>query len=319
MKRFIKYLFIIQVLILYQAPANGAKPYKYTGKELDMEHGLMLYDYGARQYDPTIGRFLTMDPLAEKYYSISPYAYCANNPIKFVDPNGEDLYLYYYMSDNYKHGRTDDATNKMFWVAALTQAMNIAKNLKDGDKAILKSVSSTSDFKSTIEGDIAANKDDYGKTKEVGIWSHGGFDGPLRHDQSGKTDQMPVSEWGNIDFNWSENASIGFYGCQTGRTNEYTGLAFNERLSTYDNFKNVDVLGQTRQSWPSPYANVRKTTSDIRAGNHQVPTYMVGSSKNMLIRSYTVLGITSAAYPMSIYRNGQFIRNTYQSGNRFRY
>ena len=39
-------------------------------------------------YDPAIGRFSTMDPLAEKYYSVSPYVYCLNNPTRFIDPDG---------------------------------------------------------------------------------------------------------------------------------------------------------------------------------------------------------------------------------------
>jgi RHS repeat-associated protein len=67
---------------------QGVQPYKYTGKELDMQHGLNLYDFSARTYDPAIGRFTTVDPLAEKYYSVSPYAYCANNPVNRVDPTG---------------------------------------------------------------------------------------------------------------------------------------------------------------------------------------------------------------------------------------
>ena len=51
-------------------------------------HGLNTYDYGARQYNPVTARWDRMDPLCEKYYSISPYAYCADNPMKFIDPDG---------------------------------------------------------------------------------------------------------------------------------------------------------------------------------------------------------------------------------------
>ena len=65
------------------------QPYKYNSKELDSERGLNLYDYSARQMDATLGRFTTIDPLSEKYYSVSPYAYCLNNPIKFIDPTGK--------------------------------------------------------------------------------------------------------------------------------------------------------------------------------------------------------------------------------------
>ena len=68
--------------------------YAYNGKEKIESHGFNMYDYGARFYDQTISRWHSMDPLAEKYYSISPYAYCANNPVKYVDPDGMDLYRY---------------------------------------------------------------------------------------------------------------------------------------------------------------------------------------------------------------------------------
>lgn len=46
------------------------------------------YDFGARWYSPKMARWTTQDPLAEKYYSISPYAYCAGNPVNIVDPIG---------------------------------------------------------------------------------------------------------------------------------------------------------------------------------------------------------------------------------------
>ncbi|GAE82768.1 DUF6443 domain-containing protein [Bacteroides reticulotermitis] len=65
------------------------QPYKYNNKELDMENGLNLYDYEARQLDLSVPSFTTIDPMAEMYYNISPYAYVANNPIKHIDEEGK--------------------------------------------------------------------------------------------------------------------------------------------------------------------------------------------------------------------------------------
>ena len=62
--------------------------YKYNGKELQDELGLNMYDYGARNYDPALGRWMNIDPLTEASRSWSPYTYCYNNPIFFVDPDG---------------------------------------------------------------------------------------------------------------------------------------------------------------------------------------------------------------------------------------
>ena len=60
--------------------------YKYNGKELDRMNGLDWYDYGARHMDGI--RFTTIDPMAEKYYGVSPYVYCADSPVRYVDPDG---------------------------------------------------------------------------------------------------------------------------------------------------------------------------------------------------------------------------------------
>ena len=68
----------------------GLQPYKFGGKEFQHTHGLDLYDFHARQYDPATGLFTTMDPLCEKYYHLSPYAYCMGNPVNTIDPDGRD-------------------------------------------------------------------------------------------------------------------------------------------------------------------------------------------------------------------------------------
>nr|WP_277922643.1 RHS repeat-associated core domain-containing protein [Dysgonomonas sp. BGC7] len=68
------------------------QPYKYNGKELDKMHGLNMYDYSARYYEPAIGRFITVDPHAENYYSWSPYSFVLGNPIRNIDPLGMDVW-----------------------------------------------------------------------------------------------------------------------------------------------------------------------------------------------------------------------------------
>ena len=71
---------------------RSVQPYKYNGKELETAGGLNWYDYGARRYDPVLGRWNGVDPSCEKHYSWSPYAYCKNNPVLRVDPDGKDDY-----------------------------------------------------------------------------------------------------------------------------------------------------------------------------------------------------------------------------------
>ena len=63
----------------------------YTGKEAQNEDfGTSYIDFGARQYSPALRRWMTPDPLSEKYYGTSPYAFCNNNPLRYVDVNGMD-------------------------------------------------------------------------------------------------------------------------------------------------------------------------------------------------------------------------------------
>lgn len=131
------------------------QPYKYNGKELDRMHGLNLYDYSARQYDPAIGQFTSIDPLCEKSYHISPYVYCASNPVKFVDPTGMIpdklasalMAAYSYFDENYEN--YGEQLEKMGWKA------NLIMNSKTGFKGAIFSKTTEVDGKKTTEYAVA--------------------------------------------------------------------------------------------------------------------------------------------------------------------
>jgi RHS repeat-associated protein len=67
----------------------NAFKYKYNGKELQDEFGLNWYDYGARNYDASLGRWMNLDPMAHNYMKYSPYSYTINNPVNNIDYNGK--------------------------------------------------------------------------------------------------------------------------------------------------------------------------------------------------------------------------------------
>ena len=71
---------------------SSPQQYRFCGKELDSTSALNLYWFGSRLYDPLTARWTTQDPMSEKYYASSPYAYCQNDPVRFIDPDGSDIW-----------------------------------------------------------------------------------------------------------------------------------------------------------------------------------------------------------------------------------
>ena len=78
---------------IFRSENYGTQPYMFCGKELITMHGLNLYDSNARFQHSTQPRFSSMDPQAEKYYSLSPYNYAGNDPVNAADPSGMTLFI----------------------------------------------------------------------------------------------------------------------------------------------------------------------------------------------------------------------------------
>ncbi|MCB9350314.1 MAG: hypothetical protein H6573_22785 [Lewinellaceae bacterium] len=83
----------------------------YNGKELNGDYEINLMDYGARWYDGALGRWTAVDPSAEKYESLTPYAYVGNMPVKAVDPDGREIIIILGRDENENISKTVKYSN----------------------------------------------------------------------------------------------------------------------------------------------------------------------------------------------------------------
>ena len=121
-----------------------AQPFKYGGKELDRTSGLDLYDFEARQQDAKLGRFNSIDPLAEKFYRLSPYSYCGGDPVNCVDPDGKQV-LALGVSNTPLLGTTDPII-----LAGRTPVLSSADKVVNTGTKAAKAISKTSETASKI-------------------------------------------------------------------------------------------------------------------------------------------------------------------------
>ncbi len=218
-------------------------PYMFNGKELDKETG--LYYYGARYYDPKISMFYGVDPLAERFPSMSSFSYAANNPIRLIDINGENpgegdatdgTYVIIYAKgwDNPHTKGHNQQDNFKKNAEALKQ--NLIKNGVNEKSIVLQEASNEQEFL-----DIVNKQYESGKIVQLDVYGHmsnnainfGGeaSDEPINA-TPGQKDYRLLSYWSTTDNNYNpdggneilkinkgnfvKNAKVTLWGCNAG-------------------------------------------------------------------------------------------------------
>jgi RHS repeat-associated protein len=170
-------------------------PYLFNGKEQDEETG--LYYYGARYYDPRTSIWESIDPLANKYPSLSPYAFVANNPILFRDPDGQRIriawfnkeknkidYAYY---DAKKKVATDKKGNEIKvekdgFVDKVVESIKYVQDAKDekgnpADQGVIKKLAARRKTVTIVEGHGSVEENQYDpRSRTISFNPHAGIE-----------------------------------------------------------------------------------------------------------------------------------------------
>ena len=163
--------------------STDVQPYKYNEKEFDED--TKWYDYGARNYDAALGRFIAVDPMAEMRYGMSPYLYSSGSPVNRVDETG--------MLDDW----VEDRNKKIYWDPNATSQ----ETTKAGETYLGKTVI---DFKGSRQERLGVKngKDGYidgegAVTADVTLYGPGGEDDI--HHFTGYTMTSDPEKYGAID------------------------------------------------------------------------------------------------------------------------
>jgi RHS repeat-associated protein len=153
-----------------QASAGDQYSYGYNGmrKDDEIKGQGNSYDFGARIYDPRVGRWLTIDPQCRKYPDLNPYNFVSNSPMLFVDPNGEEIIIHYVdangspKSVKYTPGIKPAVANE--FVQQVHEAVSYV--MKNDDHKVFQTIASDLskvNIVQTTKFDGSANQTEYNK------------------------------------------------------------------------------------------------------------------------------------------------------------
>ncbi len=250
---------------------NGStQPFRFGGKELDKMHGLEWYDFGARMYDPGIGRFTGMDSRAEDYCDTSPYAYCLNNPIKNTDPDGRGVWsrgakLLWHVGKSVAKNGWKALNTAETYTSAFSDIQESLNTLTDANATtvdkVMAGVSLASEFAPVSIGDAKAIKNTIsasrrgnnvkGTTKSVRfvtdsngnrVDTYNTPSGNYIQPNGDRTDILQTKS----HFNKKEKRNDGFSHTHPKETNidrkgvAHTTISDNTHQPTYDEIKNIE-------------------------------------------------------------------------------
>ncbi|WP_276681725.1 RHS repeat domain-containing protein [Empedobacter brevis] len=263
--------------------------YRYNGKELQEELNLNLYDYGARNYDPAIGRFFNIDRFAEKYTTTTPYHYTKNNPIYFVDFKGDSLII-------------NSASDRAGLITRSFQGM-VNKGLGGFYKLNVDTNGKTSLTSTGKKGEMNAQQQAFYNIFEKAISNSETMTISLvESDNSveigsydtGEIDVADISKLGNSDLSSKEYISA-------------QGAIAHEIEEQYD--KQIKKSNNQIQSHRNGVISENVVNGSIRAESQAVGFTTTNGEKGTILKSTTTIGTASKKVDIYIY-NGNVINKT---------
>ena len=240
---------------------NGSwnTPYLFNAKELDEETG--LYYYGARYLDPTNATWLSVDPLFEKYVGMTPYGYCAGNPVKMVDPDGEAPKSLIEYRGNGVFG-----INKSNLSNATQRQMNLENNdpkyWRPGEIGVNTTILSLS-FKPYRYDGKFPGIDPADRNRTHSNRRFNTYEEHIRHTKKGEPYKTYTPRTFTPTYRYMGNAPIA-----SGKAFSYGTLAVDfavmafQNIQTYDMYSDVTNLDKQREGLIDAFKSVRNYVSD---------------------------------------------------------